>query len=194
MLKRLLSGFCLLLTAYSAQAVPIQWATNGNYYEFIDGAFSQSAAEAAASSSMYMGEQGYLATITSADEQAFLVNNWIASQGEFWIGGSDAANEGQWTWVTGPETGTVFYQGTTLTYSAWANGEPNDFIAGEDYLVFGWDAAGRWNDLGIPQFPNWTAGYIVEYGGLSSVPGPASGAILMVGLLFLGMGRRRLEG
>jgi len=191
MLKKILSGFCLVVTAFSVQAAPIQWAANGNYYEFIDGTYTRASAEAAASASTYLGAQGYLATITSAGEQSFLFDNWNSAEADFWIGGSDASTEGQWAWVTGPEAGTVFYDaGTTLTYSAWVGGEPNDFVAGEDFLVFGWNSAGQWNDIGQPQFPNWTAGYIVEYGS-ASVPGPASSTILLFGLLLLGMSRRR---
>ena len=61
-------------------------------------------------SGMY-GLQGYLATITSAEENAFLTEK---VSGTAWIGASDGPNpedEGVWRWVTGPEAGTQFWQG-----------------------------------------------------------------------------------
>jgi len=63
----------------------------------------------------YLGTmQGYLPTITSAEESRVA---WLASmvglspeRNKFWLGGSDADVERTWKWVTGPESGTVFCQ------------------------------------------------------------------------------------
>ena len=63
----------------------------------------------------YHGLQGYLATITSAAENAFIQQK---TKGVGWIGASDAAVEGEWRWVTGPEglmdsgKGLLFWKGT----------------------------------------------------------------------------------
>ena len=63
----------------------------------------------------YYGLQGYLATITSQVENDFINKK---TKGVGWIGASDAAVEGEWRWVTGPEgaanngAGTLFWRGT----------------------------------------------------------------------------------
>jgi len=49
---------------------------------------------------MYYGLRGYLATITSQVENDFIKGK---TKGVGWIGASDAAVEGDWRWVTGPE-------------------------------------------------------------------------------------------
>lgn len=93
---------------------------------------------------------GRLAEVTSAEENAAVVAAASGASG-FWIGATDAAEEGTWLWA---------WSGRPLsyhTYSNWAPGEPNDAYAAvvetsEDCLqVFG-DAhdvlehQGAWND------------------------------------------------
>src|SRR5690606_16060203 len=94
------------------------------------------AARDAAATRKFYGLQGYLATLTIADEAALLGKQ---SSGAGWIGASDAAVEGQWRWVTGPEANTQFWNGAAggsttppFNYANWNNGEPND-SEGEDY-------------------------------------------------------------
>ena len=55
-----------------------------------------------------------------------------------WIGASDAASEGSWTWS----------DGTPWGYESWGEGEPNN-VNNEDYGHMWYDhsGAGRWNDL-----------------------------------------------
>ena len=147
----------------------------GHYYEFVDGNVCWDAAKLNASGMSYNGLQGYLATITSADETA-VVNG--VKVGNYWIGASDEDVEGEWRWKTGPEAGQLFYVGNGSTggstvpgmYSNWSQGEPNDFSnqfrpGGEDYgHIYG--TSGFWNDLSNCAGGAVAGGYIVEYGGL----------------------------
>ena len=133
-----------------------------------------------AEASTYYGLQGYLVTILS-EEESIISAEQITGTG--WIGASDEDNEGEWKWMTGPETGTIFWNGTAGgaappgIYENWNTGEPNEFQAGEDYAHITADGVGidgSWNDL-----PDDTSGqpvdfqakgYIVEYGGTPGDP------------------------
>jgi hypothetical protein len=94
---------------------------------------------------------GYLATSTSETEEAFLQNVFagaVIGQGiTAWIGLSDAELEGQFHWVTGPETGQ------TLSYSNWRTGEPSASggLGNEDYVTWAnyplGPTEGAWNDV-----------------------------------------------
>ena len=115
-------------------------------------------AKTAAENSSYNGMKGYLATITSAAENSFILSKLPATG---WIGASDAETEGTWRWVTGPEVGTTLSSG----YTNWNGGEPNN-SGNEDYAQFyvGGSTAGRWNDLPGTAANN-VAYYVIEYGG-----------------------------
>ena len=89
-----------------------------HFYKFISKAgitWSSARAEAESTGMKYHGLQGYLATITSDAENTFIQQK---TQGVGWIGASDAAFEGDWKWVTGPEgrenngQGRLFWRGT----------------------------------------------------------------------------------
>ncbi|MDD5150729.1 MAG: T9SS type B sorting domain-containing protein [Flavobacterium sp.] len=140
---------------------------NKHFYEYVSSpGITWTDAKAAAEIRTYYGLQGYLATLTAADEAQLA---GAQAPGAGWIGGSDAAVEGTWKWVTGPETGTV------MTYTNWNNGEPNN-LGDEDYahITYGVGPKGSWNDLPNtgdtnPSSAYYPQGYIVEYGGM--VPG-----------------------
>ena len=87
---------------------------------------------------------GYLVTITSAEEQAFIgrLADLGVSDG-YTIGGTDIEQEGVWTWVTGePWNYTNWYPGGSAgTY------EPNNGMgAGEDYLYISKSRNWNWVD------------------------------------------------
>lgn len=150
---------------------------SGHYYQFFsDLGITWTSARDKAALSTYYGLQGYLATLTSLEE-----SNFAGSQisGAGWIGGSDAAVEGEWRWVTGPESGTVFWNGlangSTPNYAFWNTGEPNQ-SGNEDYAHItenGTGVDGSWNDLsntGANSGAYQPKGYVVEYGGMPGDP------------------------
>jgi hypothetical protein len=67
--------------------------------------FDFNAALENAASMNYMGRQGHLVTITSAEENTFAIN--LAAGSTFWIAGSDVQEEGVWRWIAGPESGQI---------------------------------------------------------------------------------------
>jgi hypothetical protein len=83
---------------------------------------------------------GYLGSINTAGEQAFIEANFWAFP-RFWIGLSDSQLEGAFIWDSGEP----------LTYVAWCGGEPNNAAGIEDYVeAFNTGPAFCWNDLSSP--------------------------------------------
>jgi uncharacterized repeat protein (TIGR01451 family) len=144
---------------------------SGHYYEFVTAsAIEWPDAQTAAAGRRYFGLQGYLTTVTSQEENDFITSKL---QGEGWMGASDDAAEGEWYWVTGPETGTQFWSGDESgspvggMYNNWIPGvEPNDSGGNEDHGHF--LTNGQWNDY---RYNNSNIqGYVVEYGGMAADP------------------------
>ena len=147
-----------------------------HFYKFIpSNSITWDAAKRAAENSNFYGRQGYLATLTSQEEADFAGKQ---ASGSGWIGGSDAENEGVWKWVTGPEAGTVFWNGavngSTPNYANWNDNEPNN-LGEEDYAHITDPSIGKsgaWNDLAITGGTGLyqAKGYIVEYGTSTDLP------------------------
>ncbi|WP_292993982.1 PEP-CTERM sorting domain-containing protein [Nitrosomonas sp.] len=176
-----------LISSTSVMAAPVQWGSTGHWYEYFDTLVTATEAVTLAQASTFSGMHGYLATITSSYENWFVAND-VASGSTAFIGGSDAGDEGNWTWRAGPETGQ------SLTYTNWASGEPNN-NNDEDYILTNW-GIGFWNDMGVGPLFTVKFGYVVEYGDtlLSPVPEPETYAMLLAGLGLLGfMAPRRKE-
>ncbi|HEX2605736.1 MAG TPA: lectin-like protein [Flavisolibacter sp.] len=163
----------------------VAYSANGHLYEFVSGSFSWTSAKTAAAARTLYGMTGYLTTITTAGENAFITqklgaDGWIGSSDDYsYINAATGAttyaaqvnSEGKWYWVTGPEKGTQFSNGNTsptqLTYMNWNTSEPNNSGSNEHYgEIFASTSVGKWNDL-----PNTSLlGYVVEYGGLAGDP------------------------
>jgi hypothetical protein len=124
-------------------AIPVQWSANGHWYQPIDTVMSWSEAQADAESRSWMGLAGHLITITSQEEQDFLVSSFGPEQlGHIWLGGyqhppSTSDPEANWCWVTGEP----------WDYTHWMDGEPNDaWRGGECYLETRTTPTLLWND------------------------------------------------
>jgi hypothetical protein len=166
-----------------AQAEPVQWRIeeggNGHWYDLVYGErLCWAKAEAAAESRVHEGFNGHLATITSAEEDSFLVSNVLTMPGwglgPFWLGGYQLNDQQEedvgWQWVTEEP----------WEYTDWWPTEPNDTD----------DSGGTGTERNEANFlrvwchdpwdhsvclPGWydsangALGYIVEYGSLFSI-------------------------
>ena len=138
-------------------------AADGHYYRYVSTSLNYADAQTAAAN-----DGAYLATITDSAENSFVANllgsgqvGWTSavthSANPNGAGGSDA-NE-TFTWTGGPEASTE------VTYTNWNPGEPNGGFGSSDAAVQIGNS-GTWND--VPTTPNWTAGYVEEWGGLQN--------------------------
>jgi hypothetical protein len=137
---------------------------NGHFYRPIATGNTYTGARAAALNTTFKGQTGYLVTITSADEDAFVFNN--VPQTSIWFALTDEVVEGQWRIDAGPEKGVLIKTSNGQTagniqgqYNNWAGGEPNN-SGNEDYAVTKWGGGSQWNDL--PN--NFSCPYVIEYG------------------------------
>lgn len=108
---------------------------NGHYYYLFD---LESVTDADSTISYCNGRNGYLATITSAEENDFLFQYMMSLGYEnAYFGFSDRENEGEWKWLNGEE----------VSYTNWHTGEPNSENPAEDYAMFYFKYEdGTWND------------------------------------------------
>ena len=137
---------------------------NGHFYKPVTPGASYTAARAASLLTTFKGERGYLVTITSASEDAFIQAN--VPQSTIWFAATDEVIDGTWVIDAGPEKGTIMKTSNGQTagnragvYNNWAAGEPNGANHSEDYAVTKWNGS-QWNDLSN----NWTNPYVIEYG------------------------------
>ena len=137
---------------------------NGHFYRPISTGATYTNARAASLLTTFKGQTGYLVTITSADEDAFIFAN--VPQASIWFALTDEETEGQWKIDAGPEKGTLIKTSNGQTagniqgqYNNWAGGEPNN-SGNEDYAVTKWGGGSQWNDL--PN--NFSCAYVIEYG------------------------------
>jgi hypothetical protein len=159
----LLIGFLISLGLTAAASGAVFSPDTGHYYELVNAPYITWPEAGMATYESTLGGYmcwGYLATVTSQEENDFIVSTFGASAlYHKWLGGfqdetdSGTVNVG-WQWVTWEP----------WDYTNWNSGEPsNNYYAAygyEDALTF-WNN-GKWNDA--PH--NWQyydGGYVVEY-------------------------------
>ncbi len=142
----------------------------GNFYLQVTANLNWNAALTNAQSTLINGVAGHLAVITSADENAFVAS---IITGDSWLGGSDAAVEGEWRWGGGPDDGQMYWLGNSSGsaqggyYENWNGGEPNN-SGDEDALEM--NNGGGWNDQGT----GTTQDSVIEWEGIDLLTLPAA--------------------
>ncbi len=101
---------------------------------------------------------GYIASITSAEENAWLVANGVQVGDN--LGGSDTAEDGTWVWASGEP----------FSYSNWAPGEPNNGNLQNNMQMY---PNGEWDNVVWAGGPN--VRHIMELPGISKIENLAPG-------------------
>eukprot|EP01133_Synstelium_polycarpum_P007342 gene7342-8550_t len=170
-------------------AAPKQWSGNGHYYDVVSYKSAKTIEEVLVKIDQlpsYQGFKGYLATISTKEE-----NDFISTQlGEVTfdiISGSNAANPNEWRYISGPEKGNLIYtqsSGVCSTYCPWEMIDPTDSSSTENYPNAILEEANfimllgkKWVNLGFG------INFIVEYGGLLDPivpPVPSTGGDVVI--------------
>lgn len=133
-------------------------SANGHYYARMSGRFMRwEDARAAAEALQVGGRPGYLASVTSAEEQTFIGDT--LGWGQLWIGGFQDLSAPDYA---EPADGWRWTSGEPFDFAPWAAGEPSNGGAGEHWLSTFPD--GSFND----NVENWNYtpgndGFIVEF-------------------------------
>ena len=164
-----LSRLAIVLVACLSVVRGQEEGPNGHYYKVVmEPNLLWEEAKAHAEQSTYNGVHGYLATITSAEEDQFIENlrrqAAPGGYGSLWVGGSQVGtalgSTDGWYWVNGE--GPIPTRDGGDGYSNWQSGEPNDYwgAGSEGYL-----SVGHFNTFGWNDEPNdrHITGYVVEY-------------------------------
>ena len=199
---------CLLVSTH-AWAAPVQWTSgsggNDHWYEVIlhdpgmDGTLdpiSWSYANTLATGSQYAGSFGYLASITSGEENQFVASligsdGWVYGGNGYmgpWLGGYQTENTSNapWYWTSGEP----------WEYTSWEDNQPTNQTSGGEYQNYihyysrgTGDPVGQatWNDH-YDDGGDKVFGYVVEY---NAVPVPAAVWLLASGLVACLAVRRR---
>ncbi|MEQ8835548.1 MAG: lectin-like protein, partial [Lacipirellulaceae bacterium] len=151
---------------------PVEWKTadggNGHFYQLVVEKQPMTWHEAAqrATSKHFRGMPGHLVTITSSEEDQFVLKN-LLEDAQFrgaWMGLTDVLREGHYRWVTGEP-----YDYTN--WASWPDQQPDNFQeadwhGGEDYGMYAQFPGKQpwaWNDLSIDSIHEKISAYLVEY-------------------------------
>ena len=185
-MNKIIAALLLTLLSAGAQADLI-FEHDGHTYKLIESTSTWEQAKNVAEKMTLGGHSGYLARIDSAAENKAIfkiVSGRLSSKQRdattpndgsgtafIWLGGSDAASEGDWRWLN---NGDPFwlgdFNGSSVggRYHNWGV-QPDDATGSEDALAMGlgdWPepfydlgAAGQWNDLD----PGNALMYVIEF-------------------------------
>ncbi len=169
------SGFLMVLClgrGWSDSPV-LRWSGNGHYYQLVDSWLSWTDAKADAEA-----RGGYLVTITSDQEQQFIVREFVKPRSGklWWIGlyQDEAPYPGAWA----PDEHWHWVSGEPVVYTHWREAgpkEPNDSPSPqednqENYGHLNDDDTGSWNDLRVSWYVHIF--YIVEWNSDPLSPAP----------------------
>jgi hypothetical protein len=179
-----------LFASATASATTIDltsWVVNGHTYKLVEthSSLDWTDAKSAAESSTYLGQNGYLATFTSAAEYDFVYSELVSSFNQTtwgwahgpWVGGYKDGNA--WAWVSGE---------TFTDIGRWLPSQPS---GNGLYMHI---AKNSNSETGLDDVPNdgytYNTAYIVEYD-VSAVPVPAAAFLFAPALVgFMGLRRR----
>ncbi|WP_019680070.1 VWA domain-containing protein [Ruminococcus flavefaciens] len=156
----ILTNFCNVLPVHAfaeGESGTVQENNNesGHRYQLFDESKSWTDAEAYCES---LG--GHLVTITSADEQDYIINELLpmGTQMTYFIGLSRDTSTNDWNWVTGEE----------FDYANWDEGEPNSTDENYVHMYSGMGNVGTWNntynyETGFGSYATAYCGFICEW-------------------------------
>ena len=115
------------------------WSWGGHSYELFPQKNTLSFSKEFVSSRTHDGLPGYVAVVSSAEEQAVIANMMEKfGVSTIWIDASDEEMEGEWKWHSGELTGQHFPSSgegeESIPFTSWNQGEPNN-AGEEDCLV-----------------------------------------------------------
>ncbi len=181
-------GLSLINPAIAAVQWKIEDGGNGHWYKVVHIPEGITWTQAYAMAPTIL-PGGYLATITSAAENSFVWSNTaIGTDIDLWA--LDGADNYQGPWLgvfkqysySNPAMGWVWITGEPWQYTAWAQGEPNNYGGGEDRLQYFWQPDIQqdmvWND--VPNHDG-VVSFVVE----SPIPEPATLILVSLGGIYL---------
>ena len=155
-------------------------APDGHAYQYIAAPnLSWDKARAAAARHSWQGHKGYLATIDSAAEFQFVLQNVFPDDTDVtYLGGRQTAR-GEWRWVTGPDGKAEDGKGVLF----WRGYDKGEKVGFADWMFSAFQHGGKWDvdkvccvtlfsyrkrqfstSLGNGDKDEGVAGYLVEYG------------------------------
>jgi len=181
--------------------------TNGHVYEKVAAGKSFDAASTAAKAAVFGLQPGYLATITSADENIFLSTKtggspvWINATKTDALTDGPIAGKGSNAFTTSDtvKDDTAANMSNVYSYSkvaggpdvgkvSYSNFASNTLNGGTGSQGATLDSTGQWSDAKITGATAVNANYFIEYGGNAALPTSAATPITTLGTALESMG------